>query len=305
MIEKAISVVTVGVRDMNQAVQLWGHRFGLYLIDRRSGPDEGLAKLWDLGPERIVEQVYFETPGADCGRFHFVQFSDPNPPVRERAANIDLCPKNIDMMCRDLPMRYDELQSAGYQFRSKWVQYHVEDMEVREVQMGAHDDVNLVLVELLGKELPFTTEGYTGLTSFITVVPDADAEEDFYESLFDLSLVSRHHLKGPEIEKMIGLPPGSALDMRLFGTEDNPLGRVELIQYEGVKGANLYPLAKPGALGSLHSTFFTASLDKFVSRAEAKGIEIHHFGHVETILGSGAACAVYTPAGMRIEVHER
>jgi catechol 2,3-dioxygenase-like lactoylglutathione lyase family enzyme len=302
---QAIAVVTVGVENMERALELWSGIFGFRCRQRKRGNDPSLSQLWELEPDRIVDQALLETPGVSTGQLHLVQFRDPLPPVRQGAANVDLCPKNLDVACTDLPARFKELQAAGFTFRSDWVQYSIEDLAVREVQMGVHDEVNLVFVELIGRRLPYTQQGYAGLASLVSIVPDVAAEERFYADLLGLPSAGRHQLDGPAIEKMIGLPPGGALDVRLLSPPDEVFGRVELIQYRGIMGKNRYPQARPGALGFLHVGFLAADLAAFGQRAKNEGIPVRSCEAVETLYGTGRVAVITSPAGQRIEVHER
>jgi catechol 2,3-dioxygenase-like lactoylglutathione lyase family enzyme len=178
-------------------------------------------------------------------------------------------------------------------------------MEVREVQMPGHDDTNIVLIELVGKSYPFTAPGYAGMTSFVTVNPDPEAEVGFYRDLLGLPIAHELELGGPEIEKMVGLPPGTVLDLRVVGPREYLFGRSELVHYRGVEGTNRYPLARPPALGALHPAFLVRSLEAFRRRAGELQVELVDHGRVETIFGSGAAVTVYTPAGLRIDVLEK
>jgi catechol 2,3-dioxygenase-like lactoylglutathione lyase family enzyme len=302
---QAIAVVTVGVENIDRALDLWSGTLGFRCLERKRGSDPSLSRLWDLEPDRIVDQVLLGTPGVESGRLHLVQFRDPLPPVRQGAANTDLCPKNLDVACTDLPTRFKELQTAGFTFRSDWVQYSIENLEVREVQMGVHDELNLVFVELIGQKLPYTAQGYAGLTSLVSIVPDVAAEERFYADLLGLPSAGRHLLDGPAIEKMIGLPAGGSLDVRLLSSPDEVFGRVELIQYRGIVGDDLYPRARPGALGFLHVGFLTTDLTIFRQRAENQNVAVCSHEPVETLYGQGRVDMITSPAGQRIEIHER
>ena len=119
-----------------------------------------------------------------------------------------------------------------------------------------------------------------------------------------LALLSESLLTGPEIVAMIGLPTGSGLDLKLLGGPE-PFGKVEIIQYQGVRGTNLYPKAKPKALGTLHINFMAADLRPLRASLAAAEIPVTDYGSVSTIFGEGDAISFYSPAGLRIEVHER
>ena len=304
----AIAHLVIGVRALATALTLWAETFGLETVSQRLGPDAGLAALWDLDPARITAQALLGTPGWEVGRLHLVEFADPLPPVRADAKPIDLVPKNIDFVCDDMQRRYAELSQAGYQFRSTPARYeaeeHGERLEIFEALMPAHDAVNAVILQLVGRRFPFTPQGYAGFTSFVPVVPDAEAETKFYQDVLGLPLNFIHRLDGPHIERMIGLPPGGAVEMRMLGSLDVHAGRIELACYHGVRGENRYPLAQPPALGTLHAVFFSQALPEIARRAAHAGVPVQRHEYIETIFSAGPVLTLYTPAGLRLEIHQ-
>lgn len=303
----AIAHVTVGVADLQPVFDLWIDRFGLEIVKQRTGPDSGLARLWDIPPESIAEQVLIRTPGAETGRLHFVQFNEPGPAVRQGAAATDLGPKNLDVNCIDMPARHAELEAAGYRFRAGINEIQFGDIRAREVQMPGHDETNIVLVEILsaGFDLEYSPAGYGAVTSFVVIVPDTRVEAAFYSTVFDLDELMHHRITGPGIEEAVGLPKGSVLDMRLMGREGKLFGCAELIAYEGFDGCDRFTLAKPPALGTLHCGFAVESVPETVQRARDAGIRVAEFDSIETIFGSGCIGVLHSPAGLRIELYQR
>ncbi len=300
----AIKHITIGVADLDDALKLWCGRFELDVIARQAGPDTGLGILWDVPADQIADQALVRTPGAGAGWLHLVQFDRPDPPVRRGASTTDLGPKSLDVHCRDMPARYAELESDGYRFRAPISEYEVGDLRAREAQMPAHDDTNVVLIEVFGWDIRLSDSGYGAVTSLVVIVPDTEVEGAFYAELFDLDELMHHRITGPAIEQAVGLPKGSALIMRLMGRETEIFGRMELIQYEGLTGTDRFPLAKAPALGTLHCRFQVDSVEAVIERAGQAGAAVRRYGSIQTIFGSGPAAAVYSPAGLRVEVFE-
>lgn len=303
----AIAHVTVGVADMQAVRDLWIDRFGLEIVARRAGADAGLARLWNIPADRIADQLLIRTPGAQTGWLHFVEFDPPGAPVRRDAAVTDFGPKNLDVNCRDMPGRHAELDAAGRTFRSPISEYAVDGIRAREVQMPAHDDVNVVLIEVLsgGFDIDFSPRGYGALTSFVVIVPDTAAESAFYRAALGLDELMHHRIAGAGIERAVGLPPGTALDMRLLGRDGHLFGRVELIAYEGVVGDDRFTPARPPARGILQAGFAVASVAAYAHRAEAAGLDVITTEGVETIFGTGDVATLHSPAGLRIDVYCR
>lgn len=302
----AWSTVTVGVRDLDAALDLWVGTFGFNVANLQEGPDEDLARLWYLDADDIARQALVRTGDNQYGMIHFVEFKEPELPVRHGAQVYDLVPKNLDVYVDDLPRRFAELKANGSSFRSeRYSEVTAPDGTVfREIHMPSHDDVNVVLLEVIGKPRPFTPYGFAGVGPLIFIVPDARAEKAFFANVMQLDKLNDNLLKGPEIERMVGLPPGAGLDVSIWGRHGNDFGEIEIIEYQGVSGNNLYPLAKPTALGVLHISYQVDDLRKILSRLQASGIEVTEHGVVKTMIGEGRAVSFHTPAGLRIEVHE-
>ncbi len=302
----AFAQATVGVADLATALALWRDRFGMRLTAHRDGPDAGLARLWNLAPARIRRQALLHTPGATAGGLHLVEFGDPDPPVRAGAAVFDRLPKNIDVYARDLPARYAELAAAGLQFRAPWVELPGPNgLIFREVHLAAHDALNVVLLEVLGAHYRHSPAGYAAIGPLINVVGDADAEAAFLRDALGLEFIIGDLLSGPDIERMVGLPPGAGLDFRVYGDPDEPLGRIELVEYQQTAGEDRYARARPPATGLLLTGWHCADLTPLRARLEKLGIAFTEHGEIDAIYGRGPVISFRSPAGFRIEVQKR
>jgi catechol 2,3-dioxygenase-like lactoylglutathione lyase family enzyme len=286
----AIAHITVGVADIERALRLWRDTFGMEVVGQRDGPDEALAALWGLGPGGIAAQALIRTPGTTAGWLHLVEFADP-------AA---LGPKNLDVYCDDIHARVTDLRQDGWEFRSRVVDYSIGDIEASEVQMPGPDETNIVFVHVAGQAMPFSTCGYAGVTSLVVIVPDLDAEVDFYRDTFGFDELIRHRIGGAEVEEMIGLPAQTGLELSLLGRAEQLFGRVELIRYDGAPGADRFALACAPALGSLHCAFRVESVDATLARYAGDG-ERHE--DLRTLFADGDVGVLRSPAGMRVEVY--
>jgi catechol 2,3-dioxygenase-like lactoylglutathione lyase family enzyme len=299
---RAFAYVVISVADMDQALGLWVQRFGMQIVSRRSGSDPGLAQIWGLNADAIVDQALLLTPGATEGGVHLVRFAFPGPAVRSDAQPTDLVPKSVDIAVRDIEARYAELEAAGYKFRSKVGTLETDGIVVREVHMPAHDALNLVFLEIEGDPELVSPQGYGIAPQIIATTADNLADKVFYESVFGMVEASYHRFAGAAIEKTVGLPKGAGLDVRIFGDPASRYGRLELVQYEGVKSANLYPRAVPPARGMLSVVYFVPDLTPIVTRGTGYGLRER--GVVSTIWGQGRVAQVTSPAGLRIDIVE-
>lgn len=302
---KAYAYAVISVADMEQALALWSTRFGMQVVVRREGRDPALAAVWGLAPEDIIDQALLLTPGMAQGGVHLVRFRLPGPAVRDGAAATDLVPKSVDIAVRDLRARHAELEAAGYRFRSPIGRFEADGVVVDEVHLPGPDGVNLVLLEQQGKPEPVSPEGYGVAPQIVAIAPDNRREKMFLERVLGLEETSYHRFAGPEIERTIGLPPGAGLDIRIFGDPGYDYGRLEIVQYEGVAGADLYPRARPPARGLLSVTFFVPDVGAVLARATALPATAVDHGQRDTIFGAVRMATLTSPAGLRIDLVQR
>ncbi len=293
--QDAIAAAVVGVTSLPVALDLWHVVFGFEIIAQQTGADASLESFWQLPRGSITAQALLGTAGIATGRVWLVEFAQPAPPVRQGAATIDLCPKSLNLAPRDLPARYKEMLARGLSFRSPWVNYPAGAFDVNEVQLLAHDGLNLGLLEKIGVPFAFNERGYAGITNFVAVVEDIDAETAFYREIFGLELIGEHRLRGEKIEKLIGLPAGAVVAMNIFGARANPYGQMQLVAYQGAQGMNRYSSARPPACGQLHPVWLTERLNDF-------GCDTSQAQTIHTLLGTVEAIRIQTPSGMMTDI---
>ena len=285
--------VSIGVASLDDAARLWVDHFGFERTAHRIGPDPALAELWSIAADSIAEQWLLESPGQDAGRLHLVRFAAPASAVRDGAQSFDLCPKNLDVYVDDIAMRVAELKQAGMVFRNETHSDVVapDGTHFREIHLPAHDHLNVVLLEVVGQSLPFSPRGFLGVGPLVTTVADANAEQSFYREI-GFSPLAHNVLDGPEIERMIGLPAGASLDIRMLGAPGNPLGEMEIIQYGGTAGVDLYPRTRPPARGIIE-LHLSGDADHAFEATHTVGA---------TLIGTGSVVRRTTPAGFRVNI---
>jgi catechol 2,3-dioxygenase-like lactoylglutathione lyase family enzyme len=298
--------VSIGVADLDQALALWAGTFGFSKLAEADGEDPELAALWRLMPSDIKRQALLGMPGARYGRLHLVEFTEPGPAVREGAQTPDLSPVNLMVYARDLPTRVKDMQASGMTFRSaEPLEFTTSDGSVRsEIHLPAHDELNIVLREQKTEDIAFSPQGFSAIAALGNAVDFATTESEFYSGILGLQVLGGSQLEGAEIESMVGVTQGVILDLRILGKPDEPLGQVELIDYQNVRSKDLYPVTVPTQLGILHVTYEIADLDALKQRLHEAGINHADRGYREVIIGNGRFIRFRSPAGMNIEVFE-
>ena len=304
----------LSVADMEEALGLWVSRFGMQAVVRRNTLDPALARQWGLADDDIIDQALLVTPGRHQGGVHLVRFRNPGPAVREGAAPTDLVPKSVDVAVHDITARHAELEAAGFKFRSKIGRFVTDGIVVHEVHMNGPDGVNIVFLEQEGKPEHVSVQGYGVAPQVIATTPDNRGEKLFFEQVLGLEETSYHRFAGPEVERTIGLPPGGALDVRIFGDAAYDYGRLEIVQYEGVRSNDLYPRAVPPARGMLGVSFHVKDIAAVLERAAAlvreRGAAVMRkppvdHGIAQTIFGEARMATLTSPAGLAVHLIEQ
>ncbi len=302
----AWSAITVGVADLDLAKKLWVEEFGMTVVSSLEVADTAAAGMWGIEPDEIRRQALLKTGEETAGMLHLVEFENPDEPVRKNANPYDLTPKNLDIYTDDLVSKLEHMLAKGYEFRTQ--EAHLinapDGTSFREVHMFGHDDINVVLLEVVGKPKPFTSKGVAAVGPLVLIVPDVSAESDFFESIFLVDKLNENVFSDPKLIKAIGLPDGTVLNIHIWGRKGFDLGQLELIQYQGIEGDNLYPRAKPKSLGLLHLCYVIPDNSLLIDRLAQQGVDVVRHGVVDSIHGKCDVISFYSPAGLRIEVYE-
>ena len=297
--------VSIGTADLEAALAFWSGKLGFEEIGIAEGDDPGLRAHWRLPDQRVARQAMVRAPGAAFGAIHLVEWEGATESVRADAAVFDLCPKNLDIYVDDLPRRMAELAEQGVAFRNKQYSEAVspDGVHFREIHLAGHDDINLVLLQILGSETPIPATGFYGVGPLVCIVQDPASEKRFCQQVLGLALSHDNILAGPEIEQMIGLPAGCALEVTIWAQPGQPLGEVELVTYQGTEGADRYPRARPGSRGVTHLNWWVEDIEALSSHLSSHGVT-YRSSHIEgCLIQTHTTLAFRSPAGLRIEAH--
>ena len=299
--------VSIGTADIAVALDFWVGLLGFECVARAEGDDPGLRDHWGVADCQIARQALVRSPGAGEGAMHLVEWDVVPETVRAGAQVFDLCPKNLDIYVDDLPKRMAELADRGVVFRNEHYSEAVspDGVHFREIHLAGHDDINIVLLQVIGSDTRFPDSGFYGVGPLVCIVRNPEAEKHFIDTILGLSMTHDNILEGPEIEAMIGLPAGCALEVSIWAEAGQTLGEVELVTYQGTDGADRYLRALPGARGVTHLNWWLDEIEPFAAHLRGKGVP-YELSKVGSSLFQSSSCLIFhSPAGLRLEVHER
>ena len=200
-----------------------------------------------------------------------------------------------------------QLVDQGVVFRNEHYSEAVspDGVHFREIHLAGHDDINIVLLQVIDSDTLIPPTGFSGVGPLVCIVREPKEEKRFYEQVVGLELSHNNILAGPDIEQMIGLPAGCALEVSIWAEQGQPLGEVELVTYQGTDGADLYPRARPGARGGTHLNWQVDDIEALAAQLSAHGVD-HSASTINgSLIQSRASLIFHSPAGLRLEAHLR
>ena len=135
-----------------------------------------------------MEQVLLAYADSSDGRILLVKTVDAGPSVRAEAALFDECAKNIDIYVTNVLSKGEEMKSHGYFSRNARPSEitAADGTCFREMHFHIHDDINLVLLELVNETNTFNKKGFGQIGPIISVVKHIDLEKNFIKRFFNL-----------------------------------------------------------------------------------------------------------------------
>jgi hypothetical protein len=120
-----------------------------------------------------------------------------------------------------------QLADQGVVFRNEHYSEAVspDGVHFREIHLAGHDDINIVLLQVIGSDTPIPPTGFSGVGPLVCIVREPTEEKRFYEQVVGLKLSHDNILAGPDIEQMIGLPAGCALEVSIWAEPGSAPGR--------------------------------------------------------------------------------
>jgi len=284
----AIRVVTVGVRDVDRALDLFKDVMGLRVESDIQAPPP-LVAAWQLPQATQVRLVELSCAGYPVGRLRLAEF-DPPAERLVRAdfdgggdQGTDIGPKAIDFYVhKPVAEAVAELEAAGCQARSRPIHYEVGEIETEEVVLTGPDGVPM-LVMYGHRHPPSSMRGsgqrctYSEIPTISVVCGDLDASRRFYEGLLGLQPGTDAEVSA-ELRDIVcdltGVPHGNRIHMLIYQQPDEPSGKYLLVHFFEASKRRLEGRMRPGHLGISLYTHDVEDLTGLERRLREAGVEI-------------------------------
>ena len=270
---------------------------------------------WGLPAAATASEIVIANPGTSRGYVRLVQFEGvQQQQIRSSAQTWDTGGfYDVNSRVLDMAQKFAELQARGWQAYSDPVQFAFGPFEVREWLARGPDGIVLALIERIRPPL----EGWPQLQQMsrlfnaTQIVPDLDAARHFYIDQLGFKVYLDHSGPSPAAgPNVLGMPYNLAAEIprriTIVHPEGTNEGSIELLQFDGLSGADFAARARPPNLGILMLRFPVSDLTAFVQHMHSENIELARpvtelelapYGRVRMIAARG-------PGGVWLEFFE-
>ena len=303
-----VSVVVIGVEDLDASVTFYAETLGLDVSETRTWQGAAFEGYWQV-PAGTQARCAFVGHGADpVGRIQLMQFDAPDR-KRVRSSEIRRATGlfNLNLYTSDIAKDYEQLKAQGFNFWSEpaYNNFGPGVGETMEVAFDGPDGVVINMVELLTED-PETIIGHvrnfvadygrtsTGFTAVVTTahsVIDMEKALAFYYGPLHMKLFLESVLEGAETNRALNLPEESRTRSVLV-QGDHEYGKIALAAPINYEVPNLVPDAVAPNIGYLAQSFQIDDIAEVASACAAVDAEVFSPAIEIDLPGRGACRAM-------------
>ncbi len=234
-----VDPVTLCTPDAAQAIALYRDGLGFQVVSESVWPAQPWRQVWKLPPGPDLQVVELGKPRAHGGGIRIV--SVPELPVVHggRLPN-QPGPYAWDFYVRDMQVCVQRIKDLGWAFRSEPQKYPLfgQDFDVTEVMLEGPQGLLHALVEYIPGQHRCVlgiddSEETSEMIALVVVVDSIDAPRAAMIEGLGADIAMDETFAGPEVERLLDLPPGSAFQMVLMRGPSRRSARFELLESIG------------------------------------------------------------------------
>ncbi len=268
--------------------------------------------FWQLPDNCEAQEMLLQFMGNPKGQLRLIQFRNvaqeqirSGAPVWDTGGILD-----IDIRVNDIEQAYRAMQDQGWQGISEPVEQAMGPFVLKEVLMKGHDGVIIALVNRTQPplELPRDKPLASNIYLSAMIVKDLKAAHHFYIDQLGFRVMNEleivNQAPGPN---MFGLPYNlshqAPAKLELISPDGTREGMLDILQFEGLSGADHSHRAYPPNRGILMYRFPVQNIEAYYEHIQAKGVQpVCPLTEVEVNpYGTVSFFAVQSPDGVWME----
>ena len=274
--------VTVGVRDIDESLGLFGDVMGLQ-VDSDGEAPRALLDAWGLPQEVTARLVELSCRGYPAGHLRLAQYA-PAPTGSVRLdhgpgaldSSTDIGPKAIDFYVPPpMTAAVEAITSAGYAFRSEPIRYELGDIESEECLFSGPDGVPALL--MIGhrhppesmRELPAGVR-FSEIATTSVVCADVEAARRLYCDALGMEAGTDAWVPEENLDlarRLTGVDTATGMHFLVLAAPGEPSGKLLFVHFAGVPAKRLAGRMRPGKLGVNLFSYTASNLDATVQKA--------------------------------------
>ncbi len=234
-----VDPVTLCTPKDQEAVMLYRDGFGFEVTQESIWPADPWRQLWNLpeGGDLLVTEL--RKPQAHGGGIRIVSVPELPEVAGARLPN-QPGPYAWDFYVRDMDAAVQRIQDLGWSFRSQPQRYPLfgQDFEVLEVMLEGPQGLLHALVEYIPGQHRCVlgvndTESISEVIALVVVVDEIDPPRQAMVAGLGADIAMDETFTGPQVERLLNLPPGSQFRMILMRGSSRRSARFELLESIG------------------------------------------------------------------------
>lgn len=307
-----IDAVYLSVSDLARSIKFYASIPGWEVVYQESLKPTDASELWGYYQQDEIKVALLRNTASDYGKLKLFEFSgDSRQPIRNPRQAWDIGLFDIDLVVTDIEACVEHMIGIGARPGPCGpVRYRFGELLVAEVLVYGPDSEAVVLIERLSASAAPTSPNaslrYSEITASAQMVAHLETAMAFYRDLLGLTIYRQAELREPQLELMLELPAGQPIRLAILAAGESFSGKVELIEFPGLLGANTAALAHPPNLGFFMYSFVVDALDALYQRLMEADITITcaprrvNFGPE----GVQEAMSVLSPDGLQLEFRQ-
>lgn len=234
-----VDPVTLCTPEAARAVALYRDGLGFEVTSESMWPAQPWREVWKLPNGPDLQVVELGKPRAHGGGIRIVNVPEL-PVVHGGRSPNQPGPYAWDFYVRDMQACVQRIKDLGWKFRSEPQRYPLfgQDFEVTEVMLEGPQGLLHALVEYIPAQHRCVlgvddSEEASELIALVVVVDSIDAPRAAMVDGLGADIAMDETFAGPEVERLLDLPPGSAFQMVLMRGPSRRSARFELLESIG------------------------------------------------------------------------
>jgi catechol 2,3-dioxygenase-like lactoylglutathione lyase family enzyme len=272
-----VNCVVISVEDLNTSLEFYSDTLGFKKLADVELGDEGIERLWGLEKGTRARIIVVGRAGARVGLVRLMQFTPRSRRFVHQDAELwDIGVFYLHTLVDDIDRRYDELRARGYEFFGSQTVWQVPEQN-RTIKEALFRGPDGLIIDILQYEI-FTSRPaekqpkYSEIATSARVVKEIEKLLAFYRDMLGYRVIKDQVPGNKQLDTLLRLPPDSRIRVVHLARGNDPMGKIELVEFLNVKGREL--VARPTDIGPFMLSFGVEDVDRLFELFRQENVSV-------------------------------